>query len=226
MPSRQAAVFVTSFALTAALAAESAAQSSFVPGKRTIWELSFANLKPDELPKGIKLLVGNLGIGSKDGKTTLVTNKPTEFLVQLPETLPADFTFEFEVTPKKCCNPEDLMFEGTPAMNRGPTSAQVTWHPEALMVVGGGPVYQSTMPEELKVTLPGTPTEVDASYDAGTLKLYTNGKRLYTLSDRKFARGRVLRVWLGGQEGEEYAVHLSTLRIATNSPKPPPRKTP
>jgi len=194
----------------------------FVPGTRTIWQMSFANLKPGELPRGIRLLDGSLGIGSKDGKPALVTNKPTQFVVQLPETLPADFTLEFVIAPKACCNPEDLMFEGTASRNRGAASAEVTWHPGHIMVVGGGEMYQSDVPEELGLTLPMNLTEVNAGYSAGTLKLYTNGRRLYTLADRKFARGKLLRIWLGGQDGADYAVHLTALRIATNSPKPLP----
>jgi hypothetical protein len=222
MPSRRAAAVAT-VALSAAMAASGAAQSTttlsgFVPGSRTIYQMSFAGLHPGDLPQGIKLVSGQLEIGSKDGKPTLFTNAPTVILVRLPEVLPADFTVEFEIAAKKCCNPEDLMFEGTPRNNRGVASAEVTWHPSRIAVVGGGEMYQTDVPADLGLTLPGTLSQVNASYDAGTLKLYTNGKRLYTLNDRQFARGRVLRVFLGGQAGAEYAVHLAGLRIASNSP--------
>ncbi|HEY9383069.1 MAG TPA: hypothetical protein VIP80_06105 [Gemmatimonadales bacterium] len=222
MPSRRAAAFAT-IALSAALAGPGAAQSTtqmsgFVPGTRTIWQMNLANLQPGDLPAGMKLLQGNLELGSKDGKPTLFTNKPTDFLIRLPEVLPADFTLEFEISAKKCCNPEDLMFEGSLTRNRGVASAEVTWHPSHIMVVGGGEMYQSDVPEDLGLTLPGALAQVNVSYAGGALKLYTNGRRLYTLSDRKFARGRVLRVSLGGQDGPEYAVHLAGLRIATNSP--------
>ncbi len=197
------------------LAQSTTTMSGFVPGHRTIWALNFSNLLPDSLPKGIRLLRGNLEISTKDGAPTLKATSPSEFLVRLPEVLPADFTIEFELAPKACCNPEDLMFEGTAAMNRGPASAQISWTPSGLMVVGGGPVYQGDMPEDLKATTPGTLTQVNVSFQAGTVKLYTNGKRLTTLSARKFVRGKVLRVWLGGQDDGEHAVHLSKLRIAT-----------
>jgi len=132
--------------------------------------------------------------------------------------LPADFTIEFEIAAKKCCNPEDLMFEGSLTRNRGVASAEVTWSPPHIAVVGGGEMYQSDVPEDLGLTLPQTLAQVNVSYAGGALKLYTNGRRLYTLSDRQFARGRVLHVTLGGQDGPEYAVHLAGLRIATNSP--------
>lgn len=217
MPSCRAAALAT-VALTAALAGPGAAQSGFVPGTRTIWQMNLANLPPGDLPAGMKLLQGNLELGSKDGKPTLFTNKPTEFQIRLPEVLPADFTIEFEIAAKKCCNPEDLMFEGALGRNRGSASAEVTWSPPHIAVVGGGEMYQSDVPEDLAVTLPGALAQVNVSYAGGALKLYTNGKRLYTLSDRQFARGRVLHVTLGGQDGPEYAVHLAGLRIATNSP--------
>jgi len=190
----------------------------FVPGSRTIWQMNLANLQAGDLPAGMKLLQGNLELGSKDGKPTLFTNKPTEFQIRLPEVLPADFTIEFEIAAKKCCNPEDLMFEGSLTRNRGVASAEVTWSPPHIAVVGGGEMYQSDVPEDLGLTLPQTLAQVNVSYAGGALKLYTNGRRLYTLSDRQFARGRVLHVTLGGQDGPEYAVHLAGLRIATNSP--------
>jgi hypothetical protein len=50
------------------------------------------------------------------------------------------------------------------------------------------------------------------------VKMYTNGRRLFTLTERKFVRGRVLRVSLGGQDDDKYAVYLSRLRIADLAP--------
>ena len=189
----------------------------FVPATRTIWQMNLANLQSGDLPAGMKLLSGNLEPGSKDGKPTLLTNKPTDFLITLPEVLPADFTIEFEISAKKCCNPEDLMFEGTRTRNRDVASAEVTWSPSHISVVGGGEMYQSDVPEDLANTLPGALAQVNVSYAGGALKLYTNGRRLFTLAGRRFALGRVLRVSLGGQDGPEYAVHLAGLRIATNA---------
>ena len=106
MPSRRAAAFVP-LVLSVALAGSGAAQSTtvlsgFVPGSRTIYQMSLTGLRPGELPQGLKLLSGSLNIGSKDGKATLFTNAPTEFLLRLPEVLPSDFTIEFEIAGKKC----------------------------------------------------------------------------------------------------------------------------
>lgn len=217
MSSCRAAVFAA-ISVIATLAGPAMAQGGFVPGGRTIWQMNLANLQPGDLPAGMKLLQGNLELGNKDGKPTLFTNKPSEFLISLPEVLPPDFTIEAEISAKKSGGaPDDLVFEGTRTQDRGVASAQLTWHSSRLSVVGGGEMYQSPMPEDLGVTLPNALAQVNVSYGNGALKLYTNGRRLYTLSDRKFARGRVLHVWLGGQDGADNTVHLSSLRIASNS---------
>ena len=42
--------------------------------------------------------------------------------------------------------------------------------------------------------------------DRGTFKLYTNGKKLLTLANRKFVHTRSLWVALGGQDDDKYAV--------------------
>ena len=40
----------------------------------------------------------------RDGARMLKASTPTEFLVTLPEVLPADFTIEFDIVPKSCCS--------------------------------------------------------------------------------------------------------------------------
>ena len=161
---------------------------------------------------GVKALSGVMTVVDKNGQHMLRASSPSELLITLPQALPQDFTLEFGIIPKSCCNPEDLMIEGTPAMNRGPASAQISWTPTGLMLVGGGPVYQADMPVDLKASTPGNLTQVVVVFAGPTVKLYTNGQRLYTL-DRQFVRGRVLRVWLGGQDAGTNAVYLAGLRI-------------
>jgi len=190
----------------------------FVPGKRTLFEL---DMTPDSLgtfPKQLKALKGGMAVVMKDGVKMLKAPNVSEFLVPLPQVLPADFTVEFEVIPKECCNPHDLGFEGTPAIDQGDGSTYVQWYPDVIRAIGGGETYDSKVPEGLALALPLALTHVSFSADGGTLKLYTNGKRQFTFTDRKFARGKVLRVFLGGQDADNQAVYLARLRIATSTP--------
>ena len=203
-------------------AAQGAPGSGFTPGGRTIFDLNLAAQPQGQLPPQIKLLKGGLTMAMKDGLPMLKAPDVSEFLVSLPEFLPDDFTVEFELVPKGCCNPEDLAFEGTRAINQGNASARIAWDSDGYLgVTGGGETYESPMPEDMKTTLPGVLTQVSVSFEKGTIKLYTNGKRLYTLTDRRFVRGKVFRVFLGGQDDAAQAVHLAKLRIATNSPPAP-----
>jgi dihydrofolate reductase len=196
--------------------------SGFVPGSRTVFDLNMASDSLGTFPKQLKALSGSMSVVMRDGIKMLRATNVSSFLVPLPEVLPADFTVEFEVIPKLCCNPADLAFEGTAAIDMGAGSARVTWDSDGqLMVVGGGEMYQAAIPEALGLITPGVLTSVWVSGDGGTLKLYTNGRRLFTLSDRRFARSKVLRVELGAQEGADYAVLIARLRIGTNSPPPP-----
>jgi hypothetical protein len=193
--------------------------AGFVPGSRTVFDLNLATETIGEFPRRIQLLKGNADLVLKDGTRMLKANSATEFLINLPEFLPQDFTVEFALVPKLCCFAPDLSFEGTRSINQDVASAHLLWHAgSALSIIGGAPDnFETPMPEELKTTLPGVLTQLGVSFEGSTVKLYTNGRRLYTL-DRKFARGRVLRVFLGGSDGAEGAVYLAGLRIAANSP--------
>jgi len=192
--------------------------AGFVPGSRTIFDLDLAAEMVGDFPKRLKLLKGNMELVMKDGAKMLKATSASEFLIALPEFLPQDFTVEFALVPKLCCSAPDLSFEGTRTVNQDIASAHLLWHAgSALSIIGGATDnYETPMPEELKTTLPGVLTQVGVSFEGSTVKLYTNGRRLYTL-DRKFARGRVLRVFLGGSDGAEGTVYLAGLRIAANS---------
>ena len=214
-------ILTTSILATVALTEASVAQSSgFVPGSREIFVLDMASVPVGEFPKQLKVLKGAMTVVEKDGMRMLRASDPAEFLIPLPELMPQDFTLEFDVVPKLGGNPWDLGFEGTPAINQGVASMYVMWKPDYTMTVGGGETSNLRMPEELAAAIPATLTEVRASMNGTTFKLFTNGQTVLNLSNRQFIRGRILRVFLGGQDDDKYAVYLSKIRVATNSPKP------
>ena len=203
--------------------------TDFQPAQRTLFDLNAPPPDPDEQPKkprpGVRVIRGAWTRVQVDGMRMFKVSQATELLVSLLEPLPRDFTVEFELVPKECCPPPDLSFEGTPTIDQGERSAHLLWQADGAVAAIGGSAdnYETPMPEDFKVILPGVPTEVAASFQGGTIKLYTNGRRLYTLTGRQFVRGKVLRVFLGGQNATDQAVYLAKLRIATNSPPPPPK---
>ena len=213
-----AASFLLAFAGLGGWAAGGSAQTPAITANgREIFSLNAAGAATGGIPAGLRLLSGSVTVATRDGARMLKASTPTEFLIALPEALPQDFTLEFDIVPKQCCNPEDLAVEGTPTLSRSSGSAQILWHRNVQSVMGGGPAYQSTTPADLQESTPGQLTNIVISVEGETVKLYTNGKRLYTLTERRFARGRVLRVFLGGQDDGDQAVHLARLRVSAGA---------
>ena len=200
------------------------AQGGFTPGKRTLFSLDLKGTEVGELPKGIKLLKGSLTVADKDGEHMMMTAEQTEFLVSFSETLPADFTVEIDIIPRACnCLPADLMFEGTISRSRSASSAEIEWMKGKLSVIGGGQHVQEPMSQDLYEALAGNLTEIGASFDGTKFTIVTNGKTLFTDPSRKFVRGRSIRFTVVGQDEHENAMYIARLRIATNSPPPPPK---
>jgi hypothetical protein len=189
------------------------------PGRPYLFVLDLQGTALDEFPSSVKALSGVMTVVDKNGQHMLKASSPSEFLITLPQVLPADFTIELDVIPKSCCAPDDIMLEGTPTMNRGPASAQLTWQPERLSAVGGGEMYQAAMPADLAAATPGNLTRLVWEFSGPTIKHYTNGRRLYTL-EKQFARGRVLRVWLGGADDADNALYLASFRIGLGAASP------
>ena len=199
------------------LAQPAAGQGTFAPGTREILALSFATAQQGQLPAGVRLVNGRVDIVDKDGVRMLRASGPAEFVVRLPETLPTDFTLEFDLIAKPDGGSDDLTFEGTARRSASSVSAEVKWSATSQTVSGGGlNEFSAATPASLSETLPGQLAKIIASFAGNTLKLYTNGTRLYTLTDRLFVRGTVLRVVLGGQD-EEHPVYLARVRVAAGA---------
>ena len=190
----------------------------FTIGGRDIVNMTFAGTPVGELPVGLKLLSGMVDVVDVGGVHMLRASTESELELPLPENLPPDFSVEVEFIPKQCCNPQDLAIEGTSVGHSNAGSSQVTWHRNRVTVIGGGDSYASEMPDVLANSTPGTPTVVQVVMEGQTLKLYTNGRRLYTLADRKFVRARKLWIYLGGQDDGKYAVYVSRIRVIATVP--------
>ena len=221
-------VALTLLAQAAGAAAQSttqvAATSTFTPGGEELFALDFTRATIGSFPGTIRRLSGTLEVVTKDGTPMLRASEQSEFLISLSRTLPQSFTIEVDIVPKECCPPPDLTLEGTAAINQGPSSAHLLWTADASFgwvgVVGGATDNREfQMPDEVRVALPGSLAKVGVSVDGGTIKLYTNGRQLYSVQ-AQFARGSVLRVTLGGHKDEEGSkpVYLARVRVATGAP--------
>jgi neutral ceramidase len=199
------------------------AGSGFVPGGQELFTLDLAGTPIGGFPSALRQVSGTMEVVTKDGLPMLRASEPSEFLVTLASQLPQSFTIEVDLVPKECCPPPDLTLEGTIAIDQGPASAHLLWQADNYVAVIGGAEEnrEFPMPEEVRVTLPGALTQVGVSVEGSTIKLYTNGREVYAV-EAQFARGRFLRVSLGGGETDgNQAVYLARLRIATGAPVGP-----
>jgi hypothetical protein len=190
----------------------------FTTGGRDIVNMTFGSTPVGELPTGLKLLSGTVDVVDVNGTHMLRASSQAELELPLPQVLPQDFSVEIELIPKQCCNPQDIAIEGTSVGHSNPGSSQITWHRNRVTVIGGGDSFAADMPDVLANATPGMPTVVTVVMQGPTLKLYTNGRRLYTLSDRKFVRAQKLWIWLGGQDDNKYAVYVARIRVVDNAP--------
>ena len=219
---RAVAFLVVAVVAPLSAAAQATSGPGFAPGARTIVDLNFAGTPVGQFPQGLQQLPrAKLEVVNKDGVHMLRASSPSEFVLPLPEALPKNFTLEIELIPKACCNPVDLAVEGVISGSRSAVSAQLEWDPDHFMIVGGNPEpFQMDMPAAIGAALPSTLTTVALSFEDETIRMYTNGQRVYTLSGRKFVRGRVLRVFLGGTDDDQYAVYLARVRVADATSAP------
>ena len=194
-----------------------AAQPSRFTTGREILRLDFAGTAVGDFPSAIKQLTGTLDVVDIGGVHMLRASSISLVRVPLPEVLPQDFTLEIDLVPK-ASGGDDLAVEGLPDGTRGPASAQVTWHRERIAVIGGAnDMYQSEMPQALQVSTPSTLTHIVITGENETMQLFTNGRRLFTLTQRKFARTKVLWLYLGGEDDGPNAVYLARLRVVDNT---------
>ena len=207
---------VVALAWTSLAAAQTNPPSTPPTGGRDLVAMTFAATPIGSFPVGLEKVAGAMEVVMKDGQPMLRATERSTFRINLPEVLPQDFTLEFDLVPKTCCQPEDIAFEGTAVINQGNASANVQWHHEHQMVVGGGPTHSSKVPDDIAVSLPGVMTNIVFTMQGDQMTMFTNGQRLYTIQ-RKFARSRVLRVFLGGQNDTERAVYLARLRVAATT---------
>ena len=211
-----------SLALNTPLSAQTA--GGFAPGGRELFAIDFTQAPLGEFPKTLRSLRGSMTVVDKDGKRMLRATDNAEFLVSLPERLPEHFTLEFDLVSKEDYTTDEIAFEGTTSYTVGSASALVKWGRTGITIVGGsdaGHAYLTT-PADIAAELSGQPAEFRADINGDTMTFHANGRQIARVAGRKLVRGRVLRIFLGGEGTKSgAAVHLSRLRIADASTSAP-----
>jgi len=201
---------VTLLALLLTAALTEVPAQTVTPGAREILSLDFTSLPVGDFPKRNDLHTqSSLEIVDHNGAHMLKSWTLSDFLVDLPETLPDAFTVELDVVSQECCGSDDMSLE-TMRNDPNQNSAKLTWSPARQNVSGGG---GSGFTASTTITR-GQLAHIMVSVEGTTIKAYTDNARLYTVSGYRLTRGRVLRVWLNGSDEKKGAVFLSRIRVA------------
>jgi outer membrane protein OmpA-like peptidoglycan-associated protein len=70
------------------------------------------------------------------------------------------------------------------------------------------------VPDAMQAALSGNLAHIRVLMDSGYFKMYVNERRLYNIPELAFRRDSVIRIALGGAEGEGQAVFLANIRVA------------
>ena len=183
-------------------------------GGRTLVSLNLAGTPLGTLPPEIDLQTGALDVVDRNGRRMLRASSASAFLVNLPQRLPRDFLLELELIPKITSTSEEFSLEGTREQDQGDQSTNLIWFSSSVRAVGGGSQFDAPMPPSMHGAVAGVPTQVAIWVQDRLIRVYTNGQLTQTIPNRRFVRNPFIRLFLGGQDDDQEAVYLASLRIA------------
>jgi OOP family OmpA-OmpF porin len=192
----------------------------FVPGDRVVFFTDFSEDKAGNFARGLKYRGGPVEVVERDGINVLRSTGRGEFLIPVGKRLPDRFTLEIDIVAKDPFLHEVLTMEGGPNMDRGATSANVSWELTGAAIVGSGQ-NMANSPVQLAAAMTkaitGKPAHVRLLMDGAYFKMYTNERRLYNIPELQFKRDTVVRIVVSGTEKDP--VYITSIRVAESDTK-------
>jgi outer membrane protein OmpA-like peptidoglycan-associated protein len=191
----------------------------FVPGSKVIFYTDFSDDRVGNFARGLKYVGGQMDVVERDGIKMLRATERSEFRIPVGKQLPQRFTLEIDVIapPVPCCGYEVFSVEGGLTRERSDKSAEIHWHPNGTVIIGGGMDMGKTavnIPEAMRPALMGKPVHVRILMDSAYLKMYVNERRMYNIPELPFRRDSVIRMAVFGSPEENHAVFITSIRVA------------
>lgn len=188
----------------------------FVPGNKVIFYTDFSEDKVGNFARGLKFVAGQMDVVERDGIKVLRATDRSEFRIPVGKQLPQRFTLEIDVIapPVNCCGYEVFSVEGGPNRDRGAESAEIHWHPNGVVVIGGGTNQTVNMPEAMRPQFMGKLAHVRFLMDSAYLKMYVNERRMLNIPEFKFRRDSVILTHVFGSPEDNMAVFITSIRVA------------
>jgi outer membrane protein OmpA-like peptidoglycan-associated protein len=191
----------------------------FVPGSKVLFFTDFSEDRVGNFARGLKYVGGQMDVVERDGIKMLRATERSELRIPVGKKLPQRFTLEIDVIapPVPCCGYEVISVEGTLQRDRGDQSAEIHWHPNGTVIIGGGMNLGNTtvnIPEALRPQLMGKPVHLRILMDSTYLKMYVNERRMYNIPELQFHRDSTIRMHVFGGSEEDLAVFITSIRVA------------
>jgi OmpA-OmpF porin, OOP family len=188
----------------------------FVPGNKVIFYTDFSEDKVGNFARGLKFVEGQMDVVERDGIKVLRATDRSEFRIPVGKQLPQRFTLEIDVIapPENCCGYEVFSVEGGPTRDRGAESAEIHWHPNGVVIIGGDKNQTVNMPEAMRPQFMGKLTHVRILMDSAYFKMYVNERRMFNIPEFKFRRDSVILTHVFGSPEDNMAVFITSIRVA------------
>lgn len=188
----------------------------FVPGNKVIFYTDFSEDKVGNFARGLKFVAGQMDVVERDGIKVLRATDRSEFRIPVGKQLPQRFTLEIDVIapPEHCCGYEVFSVEGGPTRDRGAESAEIHWHPNGVVIIGGDKNQTVNMPEAMRPQFMGKLSHVRILMDSAYFKMYVNERRMFNIPEFKFRRDSVILTHVFGSPEDNMAVFITSIRVA------------
>lgn len=188
----------------------------FVPGNKVIFYTDFSEDRVGNFARGLKFVAGQMDVVERDGIKVLRATERSEFRIPVGKQLPQRFTLEIDVIapPVHCCGYEVFSVEGSLERDRGAESAEIHWHPNGVVIIGGEKNQTVNMPEAMRPQFMGKLAHVRILMDSAYFKMYVNERRMFNIPEFKFRRDSMILMHVFGSPEDNMAVFITSIRVA------------
>jgi hypothetical protein len=158
---------------------------------------------------------GAMDVVERDGVKVLRVTSRSEFVIPVGRTLPERFTLEIDVIAPPSRKIDMVSFEGGRELDRGAQSANVTWNPGGLFIIGSGQDASNSpvkIPDAMQPGLINTVTHLRVLMDGAYFKMYVNERRVYNIPELAFRRDSLIRVLTTGADDGPF--YFTSIRVA------------
>ncbi|CAN5791590.1 hypothetical protein BH23GEM3_BH23GEM3_13940 [soil metagenome] len=187
----------------------------FVPGSKVLFFTDFTDDRTGNFSRRLRYKSGALEVVERDGVKVLRATSRSEFVIPVGRILPERFTLEIDVIAPPSGKIDMVSFEGGRDLDRGPQSANVTWNPGGLFILGSGQDQANSpvkIPDAMQPGLISNVAHLRVLMDGAYFKMYVNERRVYNIPELAFRRDSLIRVLTTG--AEDGPVYFTNIRVA------------